>query len=122
MTKPQNSRQETNADALPENEALSLLKSLQGSTDVVVPLVINGKKLHSGIQFSISLNEYNAFLNASQSGKISPTAAAKNYLMGVVCKEHHDFLAEALKVKGVLNQMMIAVTDKVEPDFGQSLD
>lgn len=112
----------TKNDAIPESEALNILKELQGTTEILIPLIINGKVLHEGIKFEVNLTQYNSFLNESQSGKISMTASAKNFLMNIVSEEHASFLSEALKVKGVLNNMMMKINNKVEPSFGDSLD
>lgn len=108
--------------ALPQSEALSLLKSMQGSTQILAPLIIENTMLHAGIEFNVSLSEYNSFLNESQTGKSSPTACAKNFLMRVVADKDAEFLKEALQVKGVLNNLMMKVTAEVEPNFGESLD
>lgn len=110
------------SEVMPESEALNLLKSMQGSTKILTPLIIDGTTLHAGIEFDVSLNDYNTFLNESQSGKTSMTGSAKNFLMRVVSAEHADFLKEALKVKGVLNNIMAKVVEQVEPNFGESLD
>lgn len=115
-------KEKANNEVMPESDALNLLKSMQGSTKILAPLVINGTTLHAGIEFDVSLNDYNTFLNESQSGKTSMTGSAKNFLMRVVIDKDSDFLKEALKVKGVLNNLMARVVEQVEPNFGESLD
>lgn len=105
-----------------DSKALEILKGLQGETLVTVPLVVNGQKVHDGIKFHITTTAHNDFLNASQSGKISATAAAKNYLMTIVDEKHQAILGEALKVVGMINFMMEKVTGDALPTIGDTLD
>lgn len=105
-----------------DSQALEILKGLQGETVVTVPLVVNGQKVHDGIKFRITTTAHNDFLNASQSGKISATAAAKNYLMSIVDEKHQTILGEALKVVGMINFMMEKVTGDALPTIGDTLD
>ncbi|MEC4728849.1 putative phage tail assembly chaperone [Shewanella sp. D64] len=108
--------------ALPKNEAIELLKGLQGTKSVVVPVVIDGTKVHDGVTFDVSLADYNKFINASQTGKISPTASAKDFLMHTAIKKDRDFLQELLKVPGMLDFAMGKVIKAVAPEVSSTLD
>lgn len=109
-------------NALSENEALKILDDFAAKDEITVPLVIDGKTLHTGIVFNVPLERYNKFLNDSQNSKQSMTAGAKNFLVDVVSEEHKAFLLKALRVKGMLNFFMEQVTSKAQPRFGETLD
>ncbi|MGE6433140.1 MULTISPECIES: putative phage tail assembly chaperone [Shewanella] len=108
--------------AIPENEALALLKGMQGAKSVTVPVFLQRQKLHDGVTFSVSLADYNKFLNASQSGKVSLTVASKDLLMHTVDKEHKAFLTELLGVTGMLDFVMGEVIKEVAPHVSSTLD
>jgi len=108
--------------AMPESEALALLKGMQGAKLVTVPVFLQGKKLHDGVSFSVSLADYNKFLNASQSGKVHLTSAAKDLLMHTVNEAHKAFLTELLGVSGMLDFMMGEVIKEVAPHVSSTLD
>lgn len=105
-----------------DNSAIDLLRSLQGDKTIIVPLVINGQKVHSGITFKVGTFEYNNFLNASQSPKTTMTAAASTFLKQTVVEDDLDVLNEALKVAGMLDFFMGEVVSKVAPEIGATLD
>lgn len=105
-----------------KTSAIDLLKSLQGDKTIVVPLVINGQRIHDGVTFKVGVFEYNNFLNASQNPKTTMTASASTFLKQTVLDEHKDILNEAIKVPGMLDFFMGEVVAKVAPDIGATLD
>ncbi len=102
--------------------AMDILKSMQGTKEVKVPLILGGKKLHDGIAFNVGVLEYNHFLNESQNQKVSMTNAASNFLKRCVSDDDKDILNEAIKVPGLLDFFMGAIIPKVQPDVAESLD
>ncbi|GEK13219.1 putative phage tail assembly chaperone [Aliivibrio fischeri] len=104
------------------NKAMDLIKSLQGAKKVIIPIVINGVSVHKGMEFNVSIGDYNKFINSSQSAKISPTAAAKDLLMHTVIDADKEMLGEILKITGTLDNITMSVVDKVTPDMSSLLD
>jgi len=102
--------------------AIDILKSMQGTKTITVPLILNGQKVHDGLVFNVGVLEYNNFLNESQNQKISMTASAANFLKRSVAKDDATVLAEAIKVPGLLDFFMGAIVPKVQPDIAESLD
>lgn len=102
--------------------ALELLKSMQGTKQITVPLILNEKVLHEGIVFDVGIFEYNHFLNESQNQKISVTNAAANFLKRCVSDDDKDILNEAIKVPGLLDFFMGVIIPKVQPEIAESLD
>ena len=109
-------------EALKENEALEFLKSMQGAIEVNVPLVIKDKLVHPGITFNVALQDYNNFINDSASSKSTPTAAAKNLLMRCVSEQDKQLVGEALKVPGIIDEILLKVIERVKPNISTTLD
>lgn len=108
--------------ALPKNEAIGILKGLQKTASITVPVVFDGKLLHEGIKFEVGALEYNTFVNETQTGKTSQSALAKNFLVRCVAEEDQDFLTECLKITGQLDFFMSKVLDGAVPKIHDSLD
>ena len=104
------------------NTAMDLIKSLQGEREVIVPISLNGTLVHKGMQFNVSIADYNKFVNSGQNAKVSPTAAAKDLLMHTVMKDDKEMLTELLKVAGVLDSIVMDVINQVAPDMSTVLD
>ncbi|MGL4711292.1 MAG: hypothetical protein ACRCWP_01655 [Shewanella sp.] len=66
--------------------------------------------------------DYNKFINASQSGKVTLTAAAKDLLMHTVSEPHKAFLTELLGVAGMLDFVIGEVIKEVAPHVSSTLD
>lgn len=108
--------------ALPKKQALDILKGLQKTEKIIVPVVFNGQLLHEGIKFEVGALEYNDFVNQTQAGKTSQSALAKNFLIRCVAEEDEDFLTECLKITGQLDFFMSKVLDGAVPKIHDSLD
>ncbi|MDD9174500.1 putative phage tail assembly chaperone [Aliivibrio sp. S2TY2] len=104
------------------NEAMALIKSMQGAREVIVPISLNGTLVHKGMKFTVSISDYNTFINSGQNAKISPTIAAKDLLMHTVAKEDKEMLTELLKIAGTLDNITMEVVNQVAPDMSAVLD
>lgn len=102
--------------------ALELVKSMQGAQIAIVPISMRGHKIHDGMKFHVSLADYNKFLNSQQTGKISPTAAGKEFLMHTVDPEDAQLLEEILKVVGTIDTILPEVTNQISPNMQEALD
>ena len=112
---------ETDA-ALSDNDAVAFLKSLQGVKTATVPLVVEGRCVHKGIRFHVSLSDYNKFINDSQNKQASVTAVAKDFLVNTVDQKDKAILVEALKVPGLMDYVLGQVMPQVTPDVKAILD
>lgn len=116
------STKNTDTEALSSSEAMNLIKSLQGSKKAVVPLVIDGQLIHEGIEFAVSIKDYNDMTNAVQGKSQSMTAAASTMLKRTVIDDHKELLTEALKVVGMTDYFIGEVLAIIKPVISESLD
>lgn len=104
------------------DSVLDFVKSLQSAKAIIVPICLNGRVIHKGMKFSVSTSDYNSYINSTQNGKVSLTAASKEFLLRTVEKESRELLNEVLKVPGTLDHILPLVTNGATPDMTETLD
>ena len=106
-----------------ETTTLDFIKSLQGTKAVIVPITLNGVLVHQGMKFDVSPSDYNKFLSASQTGKVSVIVASKEFLMHTVTPDSdRPLLAEILKITGTLDHILPKVVEGAAPNMEATLD
>lgn len=106
----------------PVKDAIGFLQSYQGIKKVAVPLIVEGTLVHEGIEFEVSLTDYNTFINLTQGQKASVTSAATTLLSRTVKPDHKTLFQEAIKVPGLLEFFMSNVMPQVGPEVKSALD
>lgn len=106
----------------PIKDAIGFLQSYQGIKKVAVPLIVEGTLVHEGIEFEVSLTDYNTFINLTQGQKASVTSAATTLLSRTVKPDHKTLFQEAIKVPGLLEFFMSNVMPQVGPEVKSALD